>query len=390
VELVALARGPRSARMRVIALVIPSLELGGAARSLVKLVNGIGASFDEVHVVCMTSSDRDLVGEFDLGERMVLHELAGGKSANPLLWFRVRRVLKQIRPQVVVGWSCYANLVVLVATRAMRGIKVVVSERIYVPRMHGKGSRGSRLRKRLTLAAIRCLYRYADIVTANSRKNLVFLRKFVGRGPGYHLLPNMVDVSHLDIRAREPLPESIPIRAGPRLLAVGRLDHQKGFDILIEAMAKVRRVQPWTLVMVGDGPEGEGLKSLARRLGIGDALQWVGRTANPFAMYCWADLVIVPSRYEGFPNVLLEAMACGRAVICSNCETGPAELTVGGQFGRLVPVGDTEAMAEAILELGASAEARRALGQAARAHVQATYEARVVVEQYLQILGRGH
>ncbi len=375
--------------MRVIALITPSLRLGGAQRSLVKLANGIGGAFDEVHVICLTSSDRDLVKEFNLGDRLVLHELRAGRSANPWLWFRLHRVLTEVHPEVVVGWSSYANLVTLLVTRAMCGLKVIVSERVYVPKIYGRRSRGSGLRKRLTLSAIRCLYRYADVVTANSKKNLTFLRRFVGPGPAYHLLRNTVDLSHVEMRSGEPLPESIAIRAGPKLLAVGRLEHQKGFDILVEAMAKVRRVQPWILVVVGDGPEGEALKSLTKQLGIADAIQWVGRASNPFPMYCWADLVIVPSRYEGFPNVLLEAMACGRAVICSDCETGPTELTVGGQFGRLVPVEDAEAMADAILELGASAEARRALGQAARAHVQTTYEIGAVVEQYLQVLGRG-
>src|SRR5262249_16232047 len=153
-----------------------------------------------------------------------------------------------------------------------------------------------------------------------------FMRHFVGKGPRFIELPNLIDTDLVNNYARLP-PQLMPRPVyGPKLLAIGRLAHQKGFDLLFEALAVVRRTHPWTLVLVGGGPEAERLRRLAAQLEIEAAVQWVGAVTNPFPYYHWADLVVLPSRFEGFPNVALEAMACERAVICADCKSGPREL----------------------------------------------------------------
>ena len=184
---------------------------------------------------------------------------------------------------------------------------MIVSERNYVPRMYAKSQVGPVLRQTVLLL-IRRLYRLADVVTANSQMSLRFLRQYVGKGPVYAVLPNLIDSELVHDYAR--LPPEIPpdpVR-GPKILALGRLDRQKGFDLLLEALALVRRTHPWSVVLAGDGPERSRLEHLAHRLGIGSAIQWVGPVKNPFPYYRWADLVVLPSRFEGFPNVALEAM----------------------------------------------------------------------------------
>jgi glycosyltransferase involved in cell wall biosynthesis len=173
---------------------------------------------------------------------------------------------------------------------------------------------------------------------------------------------------------------------GPRILAIGRLDAQKGFDVLLNAFAVVRRHYPWRLVLVGDGPEREALHALARRSGLDDAVEWIGAIRNPFPYYRWADLVVMPSRFEGFPNVALEAMSCGKPVICANCKTGPREVTQNGRYGMLVKVNDVDSLAEAILTLGADAERRVQLGRLAQNHVRATYDVSCTKPLYASVL----
>jgi glycosyltransferase involved in cell wall biosynthesis len=107
----------------------------------------------------------------------------------------------------------------------------------------------------------------------------------------------------------------------------------------------------------------------------------LGEKIDPFPYYGWADIVVIPSRFEGFPNVLLEAMACGKAAIVSNCLTGPYEITSQGKFGQLVPVENAEALAAEILHLGEHKILRETLGQQASIHIASKYDTNVIGPQ---------
>lgn len=368
--------------MRIVILT-PSLELGGAERSLVKLVRLIHPEVDCIDVICMARANETILQELPRSVNVTVMER--GATANPLLWARVYSIFRRLRPDVIVGWSTYANLVALLISRFFPEARVVISERNYVPEMFRRVRTGL-FRRRIVLSLMRSMYARAHLITANSSDNLRFLRRFVGRGATYCLLPNTIDVSGIDRLAVNDVDPVFSGVAGPRLLAVGRLDAQKGFDLLLDALARVRKSEPWELVIVGDGPERGSLQSQAARLGLGEAVHWVGAVENPFPYYRWADVVLLPSRYEGFPNVLLEAMAVGRAVVACDCRTGPRELTDGGRLGLLVPVGDTDALAAAILRIGLDHEQRKKLGEAARSHVIGVYDVGVTRRSYLDAL----
>ena len=369
--------------MRVV-IITPSLNLGGAERSLVKLVQLIKPMTERINIICIGGADDALLDELPSESEIV--SLGAASSANPLVWLRVHFRLRRLRPDLVVGWSTYANFVTIVATRFLINCKVVLSERNYTPQIFNRAEVSSG-RRRLILCLMRCLYRKADVITANSYVNVKFLKKFIGKGPIYHLLPNTIDTADIDKRATETVSPILNDIKGPRILAVGCLSCRKGFDILLRAIAIVRAVYPWSLVIVGEGPEKEVLKYEAKSLGLNEAIRWVGKVPNPFPYYRWADIVVVPSRYEGFPNVPLEAMAIGRSVICSDCKTGPRELTAGGRMGVLVPVGDEQALAKAILELGIAPAKRERLGQTARKHILKNYDMKVMRNCYAQVLG---
>ena len=153
------------------------------------------------------------------------------------------------------------------------------------------------------------------------------------------------------------------------LLAVGRLVPKKGFDVLLDALAHLAR--PWRLAVVGDGPERSALR--ARATGQGDRVRWLGRAthADLPAIYASADVVVVPSRVDaaddrdGLPNVVLEAMACGRPVVASDV-AAIATAVDDGLTGVLVPPEQPLALARAIDALGADRFARARLGRSAR------------------------
>jgi glycosyltransferase involved in cell wall biosynthesis len=136
--------------------------------------------------------------------------------------------------------------------------------------------------------------------------------------------------------------------APPVVLVVGRLTRLKNFALLMRAFARVLRARDARLVVLGEGEQRSELESLAQTLGIGEAVAMPGYVANPHAFMAKAAVLALSSDSEGLPTVLIEALASGTPVVATDCPTGPREILDGGRLGRLVPVGDEAALAEAI------------------------------------------
>ena len=134
------------------------------------------------------------------------------------------------------------------------------------------------------------------------------------------------------------------------ILAVGRLAEQKNFILLVRAFAKVRSKRNIRLIILGEGAQRKEIEELAESLNVNHAISMPGWVENPLAFMARADLFVLSSSYEGLPNVLIEAMVCGCPVVSTNCPHGPSEILEDGRWGRLVPVQNHEALAEAIIE----------------------------------------
>jgi GalNAc-alpha-(1->4)-GalNAc-alpha-(1->3)-diNAcBac-PP-undecaprenol alpha-1,4-N-acetyl-D-galactosaminyltransferase len=191
-----------------------------------------------------------------------------------------------------------------------------------------------------------------------------------------HVIPNPVLAPP---PAGKP-PADLP--AGPLVVAMGRLHSDKGFDHLLRAVApSLERHPEWSLVVLGDGPDRAALEGLARELGIAGRARFPGRVAAPDAVLRQAALFVLSSRFEGFPNALVEAMACGVAVVSTDCRSGPAEIVRQGVDGVLVPPGDPEALGAAIERL-ISDPAERARLAARAPEVVARFGAEGVLEMW--------
>ena len=136
---------------------------------------------------------------------------------------------------------------------------------------------------------------------------------------------------------------------GPHLVAVGRLWKQKGFDVLLDSLALIRNSLAAKLTIVGEGPLELELKAQSERLGLSGAVRFVGFQPNPYAYLKHADLFVLSSRYEGLPNVVLEALALGKPVVATDCPGGVREIIEGCRSGRLVPSDNPRLLAEAIV-----------------------------------------
>jgi len=368
-----------------ICFLTPSLELGGAERSLVKMANTYTVLGQKVTIISFSSKPglQKL-----LNKKITLYSLPNLSASNPILWIQIFLYLRKVKPNIIFGWSLYGNLVAALLAINIKTSKLILSERNYLPCMINKQKRHVNLRSCLSLFTIRRLYHHAHVITANSQQSIRFLKKYIGSKPAYLHLPNMINLNEIDIAMNQPMPPPTPV-TDLKILAVGRLWHQKGFDILLEAMQEIFKIHPtWSLLIVGDGPEKQQLLTLSEKLNLTQNIHWAGAQINPFPYYKWADLVIVPSRFEGFPNVPLEAMACGTPVICSDCKTGPRELTCGGKFGILVPVKNPQLLAHEIISIGEDKSFQKILGENARNHIKNTYTDQVVQIQMLKLLTR--
>jgi glycosyltransferase involved in cell wall biosynthesis len=256
------------------------------------------------------------------------------------------RYLVQRRPNAMLSAKTLGNLAAILARRrAGVETRLVVSERGHLSESIQRS--GKRWKRKWLPDLVHEFYPEADAIVAISNHVGDDLARAA------RLKRERVTTIHnglLRANALDLPPADHPWFAEPTpvILAAGRLEKQKDFPTLVRAFAKLRARRPARLMIIGEGDGRARLEQLAATLGVRDDLALPGFQPNPFAFMKAADLLVMSSTHEGFGNVLVEALAAGCPVVSTDCPAGPAEILDGGRYGRLVPVGDADAMASAI------------------------------------------
>ena len=349
-------------------LVIYSLARGGAERVMSTLANAWAAQGYEVTIVTLDSQDRDAYPLDPQVRRVALGMAASPRNVWQILRNNLRRAyilraaVKRLRPDAVVSFTANVNTLSLLALLGLR-TPVLVSERTDPSQVELGWWRG-RLR--------RISYPRAAAVIVQTHKVLDDMRR---QFPGARLavIPNPVSRTDQDSEHGSPdLNELIGIPVGVKIIAgMGRLGPEKGFDLLIDAFRRVSSAYPdWQLVILGNGPARPELETQIAAAGLGGKVHLPGQVLAARKYLGQAEIFVLSSRFEGFPNVMVEAMACGRAVVSFDCPSGPGEIIRSGQDGLLVPAEDVEELADTMRALMDNPSLRAELGRNARQAVE--------------------
>lgn len=340
-------------KSRRVLWVVSSLSAGGAERIIAELANGFAERGHEVALMTLSTALHD---HYQLGEhvrRMSLGQTWASTSAwhrllsNLQLCQSIRHAVLDYKPDIVISFIDQNNVRVL-ASLVGTGIPVIVSERTD-PRRH--------IQSHLWTFARSFFYPMAD--------RLVVQTEAVANWAVGIIRKTRVRIIENPVRLM-PSPLPFKNREGHTILGVGRLDHPKGFDLLLHGFAMSGLAQQGVeLTILGDGPERETLQTLARALGIEHAFNLPGVVADPEIWMARATVFVLPSRYEGFPNALLESMAMGCPSIATNCNSGPRDIIKHDVNGWLIPVDDRQALSEALLLMFGDPDLRARLGLAA-------------------------
>lgn len=352
---------------------IPTLDRSGAEKQMVLLAAGLPRDRFRVEVAALT---RLGPMEAELRAATVPVTLIGKRAKlDPLALLRLTRWMKAKRFDVVQTWIFAANTYGRVAAHWAK-VPVVVTAEMAVDLWKGKRD----------LAVDRRLAHWCDRVVGNSRAVADFYRQVGVPEDRLTVIPSGIadeeppPVDPAQVRAEVGVPADVPL-----VLFAGRLAPQKGVEDLIAAVDLLQHVRPdlHTLI-VGDGPLREQLESTAHAFQLDGRVRFLGHRDDVPRLLAAADLLVLPSLYEGLPNVVLEAMRFRKPVVAT-AAPGTTEVVVDGETGLLTPVHDHPALAQAIRRVVADPALARSLGEAGRARAEAEFRADTMVARFAEL-----
>lgn len=362
-------------------ILIHSLSSGGAERVTANLANHWAAKGWAITIVSMTSTESDFY-ELDPRVRRIGLGLAGDSSGVISAIFQnykrvqaIKKVLREIRPNAALGMMTAASVLLAIANATSHEkVRVIGTEHVDPSRMPlGRFWEGLRA----------YWYGKLDAVAALTEQSAQWLRDNTA-AKSIVVIPNAVPW---------PLPAQAPIRlptdyvppGSKILLAVGRLSHEKGFDILIDVFSRLAPKLPqWHLAILGEGGMRGELERQVREAGLDTRISMPGLAGNLTEWYSAASVYVMTSRYEGFGNTLVEAMAHGCAVVSFDCESGPRNIIQTGKDGLLVPAEDAGALEKCLYRLMVDEQCREGLAANA-VGVRARFSMPTVSEQWEQL-----
>lgn len=368
-----------------------SLDGGGAEKHLLRFITALDKTVFEPSLALTRTG-----GAFEhlLPETVPLYPLSTGKyKSSTIRMVRaikpLRQLIKETRPDILYSVMDYANVVALAAVQGLDYSPVMVLSVQNTP-SQAYGRSGNHL-GHFFLKVMRFMYPHADGIIALSQGVASDLLHFTPSISGQlQVIYNAGVDAELLQSLEEPIEEELPLNA-PLIVACGSLTEQKGFGYLLEAFASVRQVLPACLWIVGEGSKRVDLEQKIKQLNLLDSVRLLGFKSNPYKYMAAAQVFVLSSLWEGFGNVVVEAMACGTPVIATDCPHGPSEIIINRETGLLAPPADSAILAQTIIRLLNDPELQKRLAENGRIRSR-DFDTQVIASQYeqlfLQLLSR--
>jgi GalNAc-alpha-(1->4)-GalNAc-alpha-(1->3)-diNAcBac-PP-undecaprenol alpha-1,4-N-acetyl-D-galactosaminyltransferase len=340
-----------------IAFILPHFGIGGAERVASLLCNYWVQQGHSVTAITFetpgTQSAHPLDNRVARYQTDVLNRsqaLLSRVATNARRLYRIRSAIRESDPDVIVAFTTEANVVAIWSGFGL-GIPVIVSERNQ-PDRPGLGQ-WRRIARQMTYPLAAAVVVQTEAIAKWAKQHF---------GVPVHVLPNPVCLS--------AQPEVRDSHSAKRLVAVGRLVRQKGFDFLIESFVGLAAKHPdWTLTIYGEGEERVALDAQIQRSAFADRIKLAGVSTEMVKVYADADLFVLPSRFEGYPNALLEALAAGCPVVATNCPGATSEILDHGRYGILVDPENVAALTQGLDRMMSRQDSRAEFALQARSAV---------------------
>lgn len=329
-----------------IAIVLAQLRGAGIQRMRLNIVNEL---IRDGYMVDLVVGKKAGALVTSVPKEVAIYEIA--KEGKLHFFFGLVGYLRDRRPSHIL--SSYEDIsVMVICANWLNGSpsKVLVSVHNAVSETRNEGGPVNRFKWRVLLSVLPYFYKRTAAIVAVSQGVASDLTRAVGiPAESIRVIYNPVIASNFESNRIAPIPYNLDMHTSvPQVGFFGRLHPQKQVQNLVRAFAQVRAKRRCRLLLVGEGEEEENLRNLTECLGLGEDVVFCGQSKNPYPIMGTCSVIVLPSAYEGFGNVLIEALACGVQVISTDCHYGPAEILEGGRWGQLVPVGDVSALEAAI------------------------------------------
>ena len=327
-----------------IALFLPSLEGGGAERVMINLAEGFAAEGRQVDLVLVKAEGAYLD---KVPEQVRIIDLKCTRVVTSL--FQLAGYLRKEKPVSLLSAMDHANVIAILAKQfagVTTRVAVSVHSTLSVEVEKAKSWRG-----KIMPWFINKTYPKADAIIAVSTGVAEDLSQITRLHlSAIKVIYNPVVTPELEKKRHQALDHPwFKENQVPVLLAVGRLSEQKDFTNLIKGFAIIRKQRECRLLILGEGEQRKQLETLIDRLELNEEVQMPGFVENPYAFMSKADIFVLSSAWEGLVTVMIEALACGTPIVSTDCPSGSSEILEAGKYGRLVPVGDSQALAAAVI-----------------------------------------
>ena len=357
-----------------IAFLLPHLGMGGAEKVLVQLAHEFSRRGLNIDFV-LFKAEGPLLDLLPPEVRIIDFDQPNSYLCLP----KLVQYLRREKPDVLLSTLELSSFLALLA-RTLSRVNTRIAIRIAVTISHHSRTK---IKKLLEKKLIAWLYPKADRIIFVSKGVAQDFRSFTSLTARQGVvIYNPIITPQLFLDADQPVDHPFLQTEQPNLvLGVGRLTEQKGFDILIRAFARLRKTRPLKLIILGEGEQCLNYESLINSLDLSVDIDLPGQVINPYAYMRQAEVFVLSSRWEGLPGTLIQALACGAPVVSTNCPSGPDEILNNGKYGHLVPVGDEEALADAIGKVLDSKDIRKPPETWMK-----QFESDMVIKQYLAAL----